>query len=54
MAERVEFRCSNPDCGRLLFKVSDVVGIEVEAKCPRCGEITEARLVADAGNENTR
>lgn len=43
--ERIEFRCSG--CERLLFKVSDVVGIEVEAKCPRCNETTVARLVGD-------
>jgi phage FluMu protein Com len=44
-SERIEFRCCS--CDRLLFKVSDVLGIEVEAKCPRCGETTEARLEAD-------
>jgi hypothetical protein len=45
--DKIEFRCSNPECGLLLFKVSDVVGIEVEAKCRKCGETTTARLVAD-------
>lgn len=44
-AEQAEFRC--PSCNKLICKVSDVVGIVVEAKCPRCDEVTVARLEAD-------
>jgi phage FluMu protein Com len=44
-AEQSEFRCCN--CNRLICKVSDVVGIVVEAKCSRCGETTIARLESD-------
>lgn len=43
-AQQQEFRCH--DCGKLICKVSDVEGIVVEAKCPRCNEITIARLEA--------
>jgi phage FluMu protein Com len=37
-----DFRCHA--CSKLIAKVSDVTGVVVEAKCPRCGEITKARL----------
>lgn len=48
-SELVEFRC--PHDGRLLFKVSDVPGLEVEVKCPRCNEIVKAERKADETEE---
>lgn len=32
----VELRCPTVRCGRLLLKTSDVVGLEVEIRCPKC------------------
>lgn len=41
---KIEFRCPTPGCGRLLFKVSEVEGVEVEVRCPRCKQTVTARL----------
>lgn len=48
----IEFRC--PTDGRLLFKVSDVADLEVEAKCPRCKSTVKARLVEQAATTSER
>lgn len=47
MHDLIDFRCPTEGCGRLLFKVSEVMGIEVEVKCPRCNEIVRASLEAE-------
>lgn len=43
-AEKVEFRCPTPGCGRLLFKVSALDGVQVETRCPRCKHTVTAEL----------
>lgn len=49
MAEKHDFRCHS--CNKLIAKVSDVDGVVVEAKCPRCNETTVARLEAASDDE---
>lgn len=46
--EQHDFRCRG--CGLLICKVSDVVGVVVEAKCRKCGDITVARLEVEAAD----
>lgn len=41
-SDQHDFRCHA--CNKLIAKVSDVTGVVVEAKCPRCGETTIGRL----------
>ena len=47
----IEFRCPTPSCGRLLFKVSELPGIEVEVRCPKCKHLVEAELRPADGEE---
>lgn len=42
----VEFRC--PGCDKLIFKVSDLAGVEVEAQCPRCKTLVRAQRSDEA------
>lgn len=44
----VELRCPNDD--KLLLKVSDIEGVEIEIKCARCGELVVTKRVADDEN----
>lgn len=41
----IEFRC--PNDGRLLLKVSETSGLEVEVRCPKCKSIVRAELSPD-------
>lgn len=43
----VEFRC--PNDGRLLLKVSELSGVAVEVKCPRCRKTITAKLEESDG-----
>jgi phage FluMu protein Com len=44
VAQLIEFRCPTPSCNRLLFKVTELAGVVVEAKCPRCKSTATAQL----------
>ena len=46
--ELIEFRCPNRGCGQLLFKVSEVEGIEVEVIDPRTLLPLDTKTILDS------